>query len=135
MKPELTQIELNELEIKVLNILQRGHKNAMSLRDLVLRTSSNERKLRLAIETLRLQGYLILFAQKEKIYIPDHKRKLVKFILPSGYFLAETIDEVEAFRAYMKSRVIAECKIMWAMKVASKKYFEKQFGQIPLFMG
>ncbi len=131
-KPTLTKEQLTNLEINVLNLLSRGHSNAISLKDLCKRTNKNERCLRMAIESLRLQGYLILFAQKEKIYIPDHAGKLVKSVLPCGYFLAETMQEVEEFLAYMKSRIVAECKIRWSIKVASKKYFEHQFGQLGL---
>ncbi len=134
-KPKIEKYELTELEIKILNILQRGHKNAIGLKDLCLRMGEKEdRKVRLAIESLRLQQYIILYGQKEKIYIPDHTGKLIKTILPSGYYLDETEQEVNEFLEYMLSRIKAECRIRHHLKQAKIKKYSHQFGQIKMFL-
>jgi hypothetical protein len=135
MKPELSEYELTELEIRVLNILLIGHRNAIGLKELCKRlVQKDDRKVRIAIEQLRNQGYLVLFAQREIVYIPDHTGKLIKTVLPSGYFIAETMQETAEFIEYMRSRVIAECKIMRSIKIAAFKKYSLQFGQLPLFM-
>jgi len=120
MKPELTKYELTEIEIKVLNHLETGHNNAISLKNLCLRTGEKERQIRLAIESLRNQGYIILF-------FPT---------LPQGYGMAETEVDVTEFIDYMRERVKSECIIIRSIKVAAKKKFMHEFGQLPLgFMG
>jgi len=123
-----------ELEIKVLNSLQNGHANAIGLKDLCkLLNQKENRKVRLAIEDLRHQGYLILFGQKEKVYkIINGKNVDTKQVLPSGYYLATTQEEAQEFIAYMRSRIIAECLIMKDIRLAMIKKFTKQFGQLPL---
>jgi hypothetical protein len=125
---DISKYELNELEIKVIQNISVGHKNAIGLSELCKKINGNERKIRLAIESLRNQGYLILFGQKLKI-----KSINEEFItVPSGYYFAETQEDVEEFINYMRSRIIAECLILRNIKLAATKKFTRQFGQLPL---
>jgi hypothetical protein len=120
------KIELTEIQIKILNLLRIGHKNAIGLKDLCMRTNENERKIRLAIEALRNEslnakgdsGYLILISGKP----------------PYGYFLAETKEEVEECMEYFRSRVRNEYHTYRSIIFAAKKKFSKSFGQLPLFI-
>lgn len=128
MKPKLAPLESLTLQATILEKLGIGHRNAIGLKDLCKRTGANERKLRLAIESLRLQGYIVLFAQKE--ITKDTKGN--KIIFPSGYFIGETREESEEFYQYMKSRVICECLVMRSIKLATRKKFEKTVGQLSL---
>jgi len=48
------------LTTKVLELLQNGHENAMPLKDLCKRLTTPERKVRLAIEALRREGWQIV---------------------------------------------------------------------------
>jgi biotin operon repressor len=116
MKPSMTNDEQTELEIRVLNHLEVGHNNAISLKNLCLKTGIKERKIRMVIESLRHEGYLVLFC-------PD---------IPMGYCLAATKQEVDIFMEYMRSRIIAECLILRNIKVAARKKFSHEFGQLPL---
>jgi hypothetical protein len=128
MKPKMTQLETISLQANILEKLRIGHKNAIGLKDLCKKLDANERKLRLAIEALRNEGYLILFGQKTKTKDTAGN----KIILPNGYYLCETPQEAIEFYEYMKSRVIEECKIMRSIKLAAHKKFNKTFGQLPL---
>jgi hypothetical protein len=123
------KIELTNLQARILEILQIGHKNAIGLKDLCKRLNGDDRKVRLAIEALRNEGYLVLFGQKQKS--KDDKGN--KIVLPSGYYIGKTFNESMEFYNYMKSRVIEECHIMRSIKLATHKKFEHTFGQLPLF--
>ena len=117
MKPELSETELTELEIRVLSHLEVGHNNTISLRNLTLRSGTSERKVRLAIESLRHQGYLIIFWPT----------------IPQGYCIAETQEEVDIFKDYMLHRIKNECWILRDIRVAAKRKFSREFGQMKLF--
>ncbi len=117
MKPEISEEQLTELEIRVLNHLEYGHNNAISLKNLCLRTGISERKIRLAIERLRHEGYLIVFNPG----------------VPQGYCLANTQEEVDTFILYMRQRIINECWILRDLKLAACKKFNRELGQIKLF--
>ncbi|MFA5299753.1 MAG: hypothetical protein WC389_16330 [Lutibacter sp.] len=114
-KPSLTKEELTEIEIKVLNHLGYGHKNANSLKNLCLLTGIKERKLRMAIESLRRQGWSVLIPPKS----------------PFGYFLAENQQELDAYVAYMKHRLIEEYKTYRIVRKTTIKKFDKTI-QLPL---
>lgn len=118
MKPKLTKEALTNIEILVLEHLKIGHKNATSLRELVNRTSINERKLRMAIESLRLQGYDVIFFSDA----------------PMGYGFSETEQDVSNFIDYMRSRIINECRIMRALKTARFNKYHKTVGQLKLMI-
>ena len=115
MKPQLTKEQLTEIEIRVLNHLEYGHNNAMSLKNLCLRTGIKERKLRMAIESLRRQGWSVL--------IPPSA--------PFGYFLAENQQELDEYIAYMKHRIIEEYKTYRIVRKTTIKRFDKTI-QLPL---
>jgi hypothetical protein len=130
-KPKLTELEAITLEARLLEILQYGHRNAIGLSDLVKRTATNERKLRIAIENLRNEAnpnYIICFGQKTKTIDKNGN----KIILPNGYYLASTKQEYEEFKMYMRSRIISECLILRNLKLAANKKFDR-VGQLPLF--
>jgi biotin operon repressor len=111
------KIELTTIQAKILEVLGVGKENATRLDDLQKRLGISERKIRIAIEAMRNEGYLIL--------VPSSP--------PWGYFLAQSQDEVQEFINYFRSRVIDECKIMRSIKLASQKKFTHQFGQIKMF--
>jgi hypothetical protein len=112
-----SKIALIEIEIKVLNHLDYGHLKAMKLKDLCLRTGEKERKIRIAIESLRRQGWAIL--------IPCEK--------PFGYFLAENQTELDSYINYMRHRMVEEYHTFRIVKKATLRKFDKAM-QIPLFM-
>lgn len=119
LEPKLStiqKVELTQLQARILELLQVGKENAIKLNDLQKRMGISERKLRMTIESLRNEGYLIL--------VPSSP--------PWGYYLAQTQDEVDEFINYMRSRVIDECLIMRSMKIGAKKKFSKQYGQLEL---
>lgn len=116
-KPTLTKDALTELEISVLNHLKIGHDNTISLKELSQRIGVNERKLRMTIEALRNEGYLVVFFPSK----------------PEGYGIAETQEEARVFIEYMRSRIISECKILRSVKQASFKRFTKTVGQLKMF--
>lgn len=115
MKPTLTKEQLTEIEIRVLNHLEYGHNNAMSLKNLCLRTGIKERKLRMAIESLRRQGWAIL----------------IPFKKPWGYFLATDQKELDDYVHYMRSRLVQEYKTFRIVRKATIKKFDKTI-QLPL---
>lgn len=115
MKPQLTKEQLTDIEIKVLNNLGQGHKNANSLKNLCLRTEIKERKLRMAIESLRRQGWAIL----------------IPFKKPWGYFLAADQKELDDYVHYMRSRLIEEYRTFRIVRKATIKKFDKTI-QLPL---
>jgi len=121
------KIALTNLQARIIEHLCNGHKNAVGLKDLCKLTSTNERKLRLAIEALRNEGYLLVFGQKLRV-----KEDGKWIVLPAGYFFAATQQEANEFITYMRSRVIDECLIMRSIRLAAKKKFQREFGQIPL---
>ncbi len=107
------------LQTRILEKLEIGHDNALPLKELCKRLDTrNERKVRLAIEDMRHDGYLILVA-------PDP---------PFGYFLCETQNEFDAFHSYIRSRIIDEALILRDLKLAAKKKFQQQYGQLPMFI-
>lgn len=117
MKPEISQTELTELEIRVLSHLGIGHNNAVLLKNLCLLTGTNERKIRIAIESLRRQGWAII--------IPGTP--------PWGYFLAETQEELDDYVSYMRSRIIEEYRTFRIVRKATIKKFDKTV-QLPLML-
>jgi hypothetical protein len=117
-KPSLTKDEKTELQISIINHLKVGHKNATPLKELSARIGVNERKIRLAIESLRLEGY-------DLIFFPDS---------PTGYGFSETEDEIQVFYEYLKSRVINECRVMRAIKTAKFNKYHKTVGQLKLLI-
>lgn len=117
-KPEILKEELTEMQIRILNALKIGHANATPLRELCRKTEISERKLRMAIEVLRNEGFLIVFFPSK----------------PEGYGIAETPDEATTFIEYMRSRIKNECKIMRSIKQASFKRFTHQVGQLQMYL-
>jgi hypothetical protein len=115
-KPTITKYELTELEISVLNHLKTGHDKATPLREFCLKTGIHERKLRMAIESLRRQGWAVL--------IPASK--------PFGYFLAQDRAELDEYTNYMRHRLIEEYHTYKSVKKATLTKINKEFGQLPL---
>lgn len=111
------KIELTNLQAKILEVLQIGHENAIGKSDLQKRIGVDERKLREIIESLRLEGYLILIGKRE----------------PYGYFMARTQDEVNDCIDYFRSRVKNEYHTYKSLRIAAKKKFAHEFGQIRMF--
>lgn len=104
----LKNIELTELEAKIIEILQNGKANATRLDNLVKRLSTNERKIRQAIESLRREGYAILITAR------------------GGYFFAENKAELDEYVAYMKSRLLNEYRTYKIVSRATKN----KIGQV-----
>jgi biotin operon repressor len=118
LKPEISKEQLTELEIRVLNHLEYGHNNAISLKNLCLRTKMPERKIRKVIEALRREQWAILIHPSP----------------PWGYFLAATKEELEEYNNYMRHRLIEEYRTYKIVKNATIKKFDR-VTQLPLFMG
>lgn len=112
------KIALTELQARILEVLLKGHQNAIRREDLQKRIGIDERKMREVIESLRREGHLIL----------------VNASKPFGYFLAETQEEVDQYVAYMRSRIIDEYHVYRSVRNAAKKKFAREYGQIPMFM-
>lgn len=104
-----------ELQIKVLNLLQNGHANAIGLKELCKALTTNERRVRLAIEALRREGWQILISGSGK-----------------GYFIGETKEELDEFIRYMSHRMKEEYMTYALVKNATKRKIAKEFGQLPL---
>jgi hypothetical protein len=113
------KIALTAIEAHILEVLPIGHDNAILLRNLKARVGIPERQLRLVIEKLRNEGWLVLVSGQP----------------PYGYYYCKDRSEAQEFIEYMRSRVIQECRIMRSNKVASFKKFSKQFGQISMLIG
>lgn len=132
------EYQKTELEIKVYNTLSinRGHSNAIGLKEMCKRLQiKEERKVRLAIESLRHQHYLIIFLPQEKVYkIINGKQVPTGEVLPAGYFLPASKEEVFKFLEYMRSRIKAECIILRDIRLAMNQNFNKEFGQLPMFL-
>jgi biotin operon repressor len=102
------------LTTRVLELLQNGHQQAIGLKDLCKRLASNERKVRLAIEALRREGWQILISGSGQ-----------------GYFIGETKEELDEFIRYMSHRMMEEYRTFRYVKNATKKKLLKQ-TQLPL---
>jgi hypothetical protein len=110
------KLALTTMQASVLEKLGKGHENAMLLSDLVKRTAISERKLRMVIESLRHERYLILINGKK----------------PFGYFICQTWQEYLDFKAYFTSRIIDECLILRDIKLGAKQKFSHEYGQLKL---
>ena len=77
-----------ELALKIAGRLRHGHANAMKRRELAATVGMNDRGVRELLETARDNGVLICNDQDGK-----------------GYYLAETVDEIE--RQYRRDRARA----------------------------
>jgi hypothetical protein len=88
MKPTISPNELTELEIRVLQNLDYGFSTAILLKTLCDRVHvKEERKIRLAIESLRIKLWPILSGD-------------------TGYFICNSREERDAFYAYHRKELI-----------------------------
>ncbi len=112
-----TNLFEDELQTKVLELLNNGHANAILLKDIQKRLQvKDERKIRIAIEKLRREGWQII--------IPATR--------PYGYFIAENQAELDEYDHYMRSRMIEEYRTYKIVKRATKRKIQKEYGQLSL---
>lgn len=112
---DIQKYELTELEIKIENALKKGELNAIKMRELKLKLGvKNERKIRLAIESMRLKRIIVLSSSK-------------------GYWISDDLKEYQKWDRYMTSYIadLAHVKKVVGEAVADKH--EKNF-QVPLFL-
>jgi biotin operon repressor len=95
------------LSTKVLELLQNGKLNAIFRKDLCKRLDKDERKIRLAIESLRDEGWQIVTSGQ-------------------GYYIAENNTELQEFVDYMRSRIKEECIMLRKVRLATKRKITKE---------
>lgn len=106
------------LGIRILEKLGAGHENALPLKELCRKLDTrNERKVRLAIESLRHEGYPIVIAPEK----------------PFGYFMVNNKQELDDFIKYFRSRIIGECLILAKVKKSGLSKLQKNV-QLPLML-
>lgn len=120
-KPQIDTNELTELEIKILQNLGHGFSNAILLKHLAKKCgfinecgTYNERKIRLAIESLRQKEWAILSGDL-------------------GYFICATPEEKEAFINYQVKEIRSRCKMLKTVIKACNSRLEKSV-QYPMFL-
>ena len=110
----VTQLKDTLLQSKIIEVLQNGERNAVKMRELKqLLGPFNDRRIRLAINDLRLQKYLILSSSR-------------------GYWLAESWEEYKSFADYMYSYIGDISHMTKVMGLGAGEKFGKCY-QPPLF--
>ncbi len=106
--------ERTELQIKILNVLNKGQDNAIKMRELkAMLGPFNERVIRQAISDLRLQKYLVLSSSR-------------------GYWFAESFDEYRQFADFMYSYIGDISHMTRVMGDGASERFGRYY-QPPLF--
>ena len=105
--------QAQRMEEKLLEILRAhvGHRSAIEARELArLLGERGDRRVRIAIATLRKRGYLILSSVGK----------------PPGYFMAATYGEWQEFRRNMRSRALDILETDAAMLGAAEAQFSPE---------
>lgn len=109
-----TQVKDTILQAKIIEALRTGEQNAVKMRELKqLLGPFNDRRIRLAINDLRLQKYLILSSSR-------------------GYWFAESFQEYKSFADYMYSYIGDISHMTRVMGMGAGERFGKCY-QPPLF--
>lgn len=109
----VTQVKDVELQIRVMNALQIGERNAVKMKDLKQMLSPfNDRRIRLAINDLRLQKYLILSSSR-------------------GYWFAESYEEFQDWDNYMTSYIADLSHVKTVVRQGALERYKDKF-QLPL---
>lgn len=109
----VTQLKDTLLQSKIIEVLQNGERNAVKMRELKqLLGPFNDRRIRLAINDLRLQKYLILSSSR-------------------GYWLAESWEEFKSWDDYMTSYIADLSHVKKRVQEGALERYKDKF-QLPL---
>ena len=110
-----TQVKDTILQAKIIEALRTGEQNAVKMRELKqLLGPFNDRRIRLAINDLRLQKYLILSSSR-------------------GYWFAESYEEFKSWDEYMTSYIADLSHVKKRVQEGALERYKDKF-QLPMML-
>jgi hypothetical protein len=112
----IAQYVKTELEIRIENALGKGKPNAIKMRELQLKIGAkSNRKVRLAIENMRLHNVIVLSDSTH------------------GYWIEDSFSECEDWLNFMMSYLKDISHLVSVVKIHAENKYHRQY-QLPLFM-
>jgi hypothetical protein len=112
----IAQYVKTELEIRIENALGIGKENAIKMRELQLKIGAkSNRKVRLAIENMRLHNVIVLSDSTH------------------GYWIEDSFSECSDWLDFMTSYIADISHLVKVVKIHAENKYHRQY-QLPLFM-